>query len=72
MCIRDRVYFLRLTDFYTYDLMNGLHHGHAPSPCQGCGRYFLTINGHIPKYCDGIAPQDLSLIHIFTVLMAFT
>ncbi len=48
----------RLTDFYTYDLMNGLHHGHAPSQCQGCGRYFLTTNGHIPKYCDGVAPQD--------------
>ena len=38
--------------------MNGLHHGHAPSQCQGCGRYFLTTNGHIPKYCDGVAPQD--------------
>lgn len=38
--------------------MNGLHHGHAPSQCQGCGRYFLTTNGHIPKYCDGIALQD--------------
>lgn len=38
--------------------MNGLHHGHAPSQCQGCGKYFLTTNGHIPKYCDGIAPQD--------------
>ena len=42
----------------THDLMNGLHHGHAPSQCQGCGRYFLTTNGHIPKYCDGVAPQD--------------
>ena len=58
MVFVERVYFLRLTDFYTYDLMNGLHHGHAPSQCQGCGRYFLTTNGHIPKYCDGVAPQD--------------
>ena len=56
MVFVERVYFLRLTDFYTYDLMNGLHHGHAPSQCQGCGRYFLTTNGHIPKYCDGVAP----------------
>ena len=58
MVFVERVIFLRLTDFYTYDLMNGLHHGHAPSQCQGCGRYFLTTNGHIPKYCDGVAPQD--------------
>ena len=58
MVFVERVYFLRLTDFYTYDLMNGLHHGHAPSQCQGCGKYFLTTNGHIPKYCDGVAPQD--------------
>ena len=58
MVFVERVSFLRLTDFYTYDLLNGLHHGHAPSQCQGCGKYFLTTNGHIPKYCDGVAPQD--------------
>ena len=58
MVFVERVIFPRLTDFYTYDLMNGLHHGHAPSQCQGCGKYFLTTNGHIPKYCDGVAPQD--------------
>ena len=54
----ERVIFTRLVDFYTYDLMNGLHHGHAPSQCRGCGKFFLTTNGHSPKYCDGIAPQD--------------
>ena len=58
MVFVERVIFPRLIDFYTYDLMNGLHHGHAPSQCQGCGKYFLTTNGHIPKYCDGVAPQD--------------
>lgn len=58
MVFVNRVSFLRLVDFYTYDLMNGLHHGHAPSQCRGCGKYFLTTNGHMPKYCDGIAPQD--------------
>ena len=58
MVFVERVSFLCLTDFYTYDLLNGLHHGHAPSQCQGCGKYFLTTNGHIPKYCDGVAPQD--------------
>ena len=58
MVFVERVIFPRLIDFYTYDLMNGLHHDHAPSQCQGCEKYFLTTNGHIPKYCDGIAPQD--------------
>ena len=48
----------RAIDFYVFDLLNGLQHGHAPSQCRGCGKYFLTTNGHIPKYCDGIAPQD--------------
>ena len=54
----QRVICRRTIDFYVFDLVNGLHHGHAPSQCQGCGRYFLTTNGHIPKYCDGVAPQD--------------
>lgn len=58
MVFVNRVSFLRLMDFYTYDLLNGLHHGHAPSQCRGCGKYFLTTNGHMPKYCDSIAPQD--------------
>ncbi len=58
MVFVERVSFLRLVDFYTYDLMNGLHHGHAPSQCQCCGKYFLTTNRHMPKYCDGAAPQD--------------
>ena len=54
----QRIVCSRLVDFYVFDLMNGLQHGHAPSQCQCCGRYFLTTNGHVPKYCDGIAPQD--------------
>lgn len=58
MVFVERITFPRLIDFYTYDLMNGLHHGHAPSKCLGCGKYFLTTNGHSPKYCDGIAPQN--------------
>ena len=48
----------RLIDFYVYDLMNGLYHGHAPSQCQNCGKFFLTTNGHKPKYCNGVAPQN--------------
>lgn len=54
----NRIRFVQVVDFYTYDLLNGMHHGHAPSQCQNCGRYFLTTNGHMPKYCDGIAPQN--------------
>lgn len=54
----NRHIFDSLISFYTFDLFNGLHHGHAPSQCRCCGRYFLTTNGHIPKYCDGMAPQD--------------
>lgn len=48
----------RLIDFYVFDLMNGMQHGNAPSQCRGCGRYFLTTNRRMPKYCDGVAPQN--------------
>ena len=54
----NRYFFDHAISFYIFDLMNGLQHGHAPSRCCGCGTYFLTTNGHMPKYCDGIAPQD--------------
>lgn len=54
----QRIEFPTLIHFYIFDLLNGLHHGHAPSQCQNCGHYFLTTNAHVPKYCDGIAPQD--------------
>ena len=58
MVFVQRNSFSNLIHFYIFDLMNGLHHGHAPSQCQNCGRYFLPTNGHVPKYCDGTAPQD--------------
>ena len=51
----------RPMQFYCFDLLNGMHHVHAPSLCQNCGRYFLTTSGRQPKYCDGIAPQDSRL-----------
>ena len=54
----NRYFFDHAISFYIFDLMNGLQHSHAPSRCCGCGTYFLTTNGHMPKYCDGIAPQD--------------
>lgn len=59
MVFVNRVFFDSAIHFYTYDLMNGLHYGHAPSRCLGCEKYFLTTNAHTPKYCEGIAPQDV-------------
>lgn len=61
MVFVQRVRFHRIMSFYCFDLMNGLHHGHAPCVCQNCERYFLTRSGHKPKYCSGIAPQDSRL-----------
>lgn len=61
MVFVSRVRFDSLMDFYTFDLFNGLHHGHAPSQCLCCGKHFLTTTGHIPKYCDGISPQNPSM-----------
>lgn len=61
MVFVNRYIFEQFISFYTFDLFNGLHHGHAPSQCRNCGKYFLTTNGHMPKYCDGIAPQDSKL-----------
>lgn len=58
MVFVQRIEFPTLIHFYIFDLLNGLHHGHAPSQCQNCGHYFLTTNAHVPKYCDGMAPQD--------------
>ncbi|WP_370813690.1 DUF6076 domain-containing protein [Butyricicoccus pullicaecorum] len=58
MVFVQRVCFRGIIQFYCFDLMNGLHHGHAPCVCQNCERYFLTRSGHKPKYCSGMAPQD--------------
>lgn len=53
----NRSRFETAIEFYCFDLLNGLHHGHAPSQCLNCGRFFLTVNGHRPKYCDGNDPE---------------
>ena len=58
MIFVNRLFFDRYMDFFVYDLLNGMHHGHAPSKCQNCGRYFLTTDARKPKYCDGMAPQN--------------
>lgn len=59
--LTNRMLFNSYMDFFVYDLFNGLHNGAAPSRCQNCGTYFLTINAHTPKYCNGVAPQDSRL-----------
>lgn len=59
--LTNRMLFDSYMDFFVYDLFNGLHNGAAPSRCQNCGKYFLTINAHTPKYCNGTAPQDSRL-----------
>lgn len=57
MVFVNRLGFERAIDFYVYDLFSGLHYGNAPSQCLNCGRYFLTTNGHRPKYCSGNDPR---------------
>ena len=44
MIFVNRLFFDSYMDFFVYDLLNGMHHGHAPSKCQNCGRYFLTTD----------------------------
>ena len=61
MVFVQRISFPSPIHFYSFDLMNGLHHAHAPSQCRNCGKYFLTTNGRIPKYCSGNAPQDAGM-----------
>lgn len=57
MVFVSRCRFETAIEFYCFDLFNGLHHGHAPSQCLNCGRFFLTVNGHKPKYCNGNDPE---------------
>ena len=40
MVFVQRVRFHRIIPFYSFDLMNSLHHGHALFVCQNCKRYF--------------------------------
>ena len=61
MIFVNRVFFSSYMDFYVYDLLNGMHWGHAPSLCECCYKYFLTTDSHKPKYCDGMAPTESSL-----------
>lgn len=57
MVFVSRSRFETAVEFYAFDLFNGLHHGHAPSQCLNCGRFFLTTDGHRPKYCGGNDPE---------------
>lgn len=54
----NRNIFERIVDFYSWDLFNGMHHGHAPCRCLYCGKYFLTETKHRVMYCDSISPDN--------------
>ena len=58
MVFVSRNIFERIIDFYSWDLFNGMHHGHAPCRCRHCKKYFLTETKHRVLYCDGISPED--------------
>ena len=58
MVFASRLIFQRFIDFYIYDLLNGMHFGHAPFRCENCGRYYLSAAARLTRYCDGTAPQD--------------
>lgn len=56
MTFANRILFTRFIDFFVHDWLNGMHFGHAPIMCENCGRYFLSTDGHMRKYCDGMSP----------------
>ena len=58
MVFVSRNIFERIIDFYSWDLFNGMHHGHAPCRCRHCKKYFLTENKHRVLYCDGVSPEN--------------
>ena len=58
MTIGQRMHFCRMMDFLVTDFFEGLQIGHAPKQCAVCGRYFLTTNARLRKYCDDYAPND--------------
>lgn len=58
MMFARRFRFCRIMDFLVMDFFEGLHVGHAPRQCEICGRFFLTTNGRLQKYCNGYVPGD--------------
>ena len=53
-----RMHYVSFVGMLRSDLFEGLCVGHAPRKCPVCGRWFLTTDARLTKYCDGIAPGN--------------
>lgn len=59
--IVDTLVFDSAKAFLEYDFLKALQHGYAPVRCKNCDRYFLSTDSYNKLYCNGKAPQNLSL-----------
>ena len=53
-----RMHYMSYVGMFRSDLFEGLCVGHAPRKCPICGRWFLTTDARLTKYCGGLAPDD--------------
>jgi len=53
-----RMHYVSFVGMFRSDLFEGLCVGHAPRKCLVCGRWFLTTDARLTKYCGGLAPGD--------------
>jgi len=53
-----RMHYVSFVGMLRGDYFEGLRNGNGPKKCKNCGRWFLTTNAYLIKYCDNIAPGD--------------
>ena len=53
-----RMHYVSFVGMLRSDFFEGLRNGNAPKCCLNCGRWFLTTDGYLTKYCNGIDPND--------------
>ena len=53
-----RMHYVSFVGMFRSDLFEGLCVGHAPRKYPICGRWFLTTDARLTKYCGGLAPGD--------------
>ena len=53
-----RMHYMSYVGLFRSDLFEGLCAGHAPRKCPICGKWFLTTDARLTKYCGGLAPND--------------
>ncbi len=53
-----RLHYVSFVGMFRSDLFEGLCVGHAPRKCPICGKWFLTTDARLTKYCGGLAPGD--------------